>query len=96
MKIIRWLTFIWGCLALLTMIYYVMQWVLQEGNPARHELGTGVGFGLIYGWPAWLGLPALALAFLDRKELSRLRILFLLSPVALAVIVLVIFGSLGG
>ena len=94
MKIIRWLTFIWGCLALLTMIYYVMQWVLQEGNPARHELGTGVGFGLIYGWPAWLGLPALA--FLDRKELSRLRILFLLSPVALAVIVLVIFGSLGG
>ena len=49
MKIIRWLTFIWGCLALLTMIYYVMQWVLQEGNPARHELGTGVGFGLIYG-----------------------------------------------
>ena len=41
-----------------------------------------------------LGLPALA--FLDRKELSRLRILFLLSPVALAVIVLVIFGSLGG
>lgn len=94
MKIIRWLTFIWGCLALLTMIYYVTQWVLQAGNPVRHELGIGVGFGLFYGWPAWVGLPVLA--FLDRKELSSLGILYLLSPIALAVIVLAIFGFLGG
>lgn len=93
MKTVRWLTFAWGCLALSTMGYYASQWVIQVDNPLRHELGIGVGFGFLFGWPAWLGLPILA--FFGRKQLGRFGVLVLISPVLLAGAVFAVLSLLG-
>lgn len=86
--------FSWGCLALLSMCYYATQWATQPENPLRHEFMIGIGFGLLYGWPAWLGLPVLA--FHGRKELGRLGVLVLLSPVVIALVVLAILETGNG
>ena len=73
--------------------YYASQWVIQVDNPLRHELGIGVGFGFLFGWPAWLGLPILA--FFGRKQLGRFGVLVLISPVLLAGAVFAVLSLLG-
>lgn len=94
MAIIRWLTFAWGCLAALVMAYYAVSWVSEPNNPLRNELGIGFGMGMLYGWPAWLGLPLLA--YLGRRHFGRNTVLLLLSPIMLAVASFALLGVAGG
>jgi len=74
------------------MAYFLLAWLTQENNPLRHELGIGFAMALLYGWPAWVGLPVLVLW---RRELpARERLLFL-SPVVIAAVLFVVVSALG-
>lgn len=81
MNIVRWITFAWGGFAALVMAYYATQWAVQPHNPLRNEFWLGFSLGLVYGMPAWLGLPVLA--YIGRQELSRVQLALLLSPIVL-------------
>jgi hypothetical protein len=93
MNIVRWITFAWGCLAGLVMAYFAVQWSIQAHNPLRNELGFGFGTGLIYGLPAWIGLPVWA--YLGRTGLDRFQLALLLSPFFLALAAFAAFAFLG-
>lgn len=94
MTIIRWLVFVWGCLASLVMAYYAVSWVSGSDNPLRNELGIGFGMGMLYGWPAWIGLPLLA--YFGRRHLGRNAVLLLLAPIVLALASLALLAATGG
>lgn len=94
MNIVRWITFAWGSLAALVMAYYALQWVVQPHNPLRNEFGIGFGLGLVYGFPAWVGLPVLT--YLGRREIGRAQLALLLSPLVLALAATAVLGFMGG
>jgi len=94
MSIVRWLLFLWGYLAAFVMSYYAVSWATEPNNPIRNELVIGFGYGLVYGWPAWLGLPILV--FVGRHQLGRALQLVLLSPIFLALVSFFFLGLVGG
>lgn len=94
MNILRWVAFAWGGLAASVMAYYAAQWAVQPHNPLRNEFGIGFGLGLIYGFPAWLVLPVLA--YVARRELGRVQLALLLSPLVLALAATFVLGFMGG
>lgn len=88
LSIFRWSMFLWGCLALCGMCYYASQWFPRIDDIAANELAFGFSLSALYGWPAWLSLPVLAIV--SRKSLSRTKILLLSAPVVPAAVLLVI------
>jgi hypothetical protein len=89
----RWLVFTWGFLACAAMVYFGVAWLVQVDNPLRHELSVGFATALLYGWPAWLGLPTFVVW--QRHNLTTCERSLLLSPVAVAVLLFAL-GSLVG
>jgi hypothetical protein len=88
LSIFRWSMFLWGCLALCGMSYYASQSFPRIDDITANELMFGFALSALYGWPAWLSLPVLAIV--SRKSLSRLKIVLLLAPVLLAALLFVI------
>ena len=87
------MAFLWGSLAASVMVYYAGSWTLYPENPLRHETGIGFGIGLLYGFPAWLGLPALA--YHGRSELRCIQQVLLLSPLLVAIAATTFLGFKG-
>jgi hypothetical protein len=79
---VRWLAFVWGCLALCVMVYYASQWLPHAHQGRSNEMALGFVIGAFYGWPAWLALPALA--FLGRRSIPGWQVWSLLAPVVAA------------
>jgi hypothetical protein len=70
-----------------------MRLIVDSANPLRNEYGFGIGVGIIYGVPAWVGLPLVA--FLSRATISRSQLLVLLAPVAVAAALISVLGVVG-
>ena len=82
------IAFIWGTLACSTMAYYTALWITQSENPLRHELGLGFGMGLVFGIPAWVGIPVAI--YIGRKLLPRPYLVALSLPMVVATLSTVI------
>jgi len=76
------------------MAFYAISWVVQADNPLRNEFGFGFGIGLLYGGPAWIGLPILV--FIGRRELGQRKSLIVLSPVLVALASFALLAVMGG
>lgn len=81
---LRWVAFLWGCLATSVMAYYAAYWFPHAQDIRHNEMAVGFMFGALYGWPAWLALPAFVVAL--RKSLPRWQVVALLAPVTVAVL----------
>jgi hypothetical protein len=69
-------------MALCGMGYYASQWFPRSDDIMANELMFGFALSALYGWPAWLSLPVLAIV--SRKSLSPRKVVLLLTPVVLA------------
>lgn len=64
-RVAGWALFAWGCLACGVMAYYG---AFIFGNPlfVHGEAALGFTMGVVYGWPSWIGLPAIAVTHARR------------------------------
>lgn len=58
LRLLSWIAFAWGALMCGTSIYYASFWFPDPSNLRFNEAKIGYWIGLVYGWPAWLFLPA--------------------------------------
>lgn len=80
---IKWLAFAWGCFCVAVMIYFAQHFFPDAANIRNNEMWMGFMLGAIYGWPAWLALPAIA--FVQRRERSWWQQLLMLAPLFAAI-----------
>jgi len=75
------LAFVWGSLCALVSSHFLFRAFTETENPLHNELAIGVAIGWLYGWPAWLILPVMAVSVWrkGRRWLSAVLIV----PVAL-------------
>jgi len=81
---LRWIAFVWGCLALGVMAYYALRWFPHARDIRYNEMALGFMLGAFYGWPSWLTLPIFAVA--QRNSLPRWQFWLLLMPPAFAIL----------
>jgi hypothetical protein len=63
--------FVWGALCSYVALHFTVRALLETESPGHSELAIGVVLALLYGWPAWLGLPvASAVAWVRSRWLS--------------------------
>lgn len=79
---IKWLALLWGTLAAGAMCFYAVRWFPRAADVRYNEMAMGFAIAGVYGWPAWLALPAIAVT--QRRLLPRSQIFLLVSPVLLA------------
>jgi hypothetical protein len=86
--LLRWIAFLWGCLAVAVMTHYALRWFPDVGDPRKNEMAMGFAFGAFYGLPAWLSFPVFV--FAQWQELKPLHRCVLLLPVALALVLWIV------
>jgi len=68
-------------LSVLSTYYWSARYLIEDGNPLRHELLIGEALVTAYTFPFWLGLVALAL--IGNKHFTKQQIAMSFIPVVL-------------